>query len=37
MLNAAAITTLPEPELGTAGLMVKVKESMFAGVVLSSW
>jgi hypothetical protein len=29
------MTTFPEPPLGTAGAMVNVKESMFAGVVAS--
>ncbi|HXY81995.1 MAG TPA: hypothetical protein VEH55_11545 [Gaiellaceae bacterium] len=35
-VSAAWMTTLPELELGTTGLIVKVSESMFAGVVASS-
>ena len=33
VLSAAWMTTLPVLVLGTAGLIVKVSESMFAGVV----
>jgi hypothetical protein len=35
VLNAAEMTTLPVPVLGTTGLMVKVNESMLVGVVAS--